>query len=80
MALNMRPTGLRSGIDKHRPDYTVCCGGWGGPVCADSGRCPSPPDEVLRSNRGELSGNQCDAIADGLHQLADEFVKPESEW
>ena len=31
MALNMRPTGLRSGIDKHRPDYTVCCGGWGGP-------------------------------------------------
>ena len=48
MALNMRPTGLRSGIDKDRPDYTVCCGGWGGPVCADSGRCPSLPDEALR--------------------------------
>jgi hypothetical protein len=24
MALTMRPTGLGSGIDKDRPDYTVC--------------------------------------------------------
>ena len=24
----MRPTGLGSGIDKDRPDYTVYCGGW----------------------------------------------------
>ena len=28
MALTMRPTGLGSGIDKDRPDYTVFCGGW----------------------------------------------------
>jgi hypothetical protein len=28
MALKLRPTGLGSGIDKHRPDYTVYCGGW----------------------------------------------------
>jgi hypothetical protein len=44
----MRPTGLGSGIDKDRPDYTVYCSGWevgciyetrGGPdSCADSGR------------------------------------------
>jgi hypothetical protein len=28
MALTMRPTGLRSGIDKDRPDYTVHSGEW----------------------------------------------------
>ena len=28
MPLIMRPTGLGSGIDKDRPDYTVFCGGW----------------------------------------------------
>ena len=29
MALTMRPTGLGSGIDKDRQDYTVYTGGWG---------------------------------------------------
>jgi hypothetical protein len=48
MALKVRPTGLGSGIDKDRPDYTVYCGEWdvgriyqtrGGPDgCAGSGR------------------------------------------
>ena len=28
MALKLRPTGLGSGIDKDRPDYTVYCGEW----------------------------------------------------
>ena len=28
MALTMRPSGLGSGIDKDRPDYTVYSGGW----------------------------------------------------
>jgi hypothetical protein len=28
MPLAMRPTGLGSGIDKDRPDYTVFCGEW----------------------------------------------------
>jgi hypothetical protein len=28
MPLKLRPTGLGSGIDKDRPDYTVYCGGW----------------------------------------------------
>src|SRR6476620_802476 len=28
MALTMRPTGLGSGIDKDRQDYTVYTGGW----------------------------------------------------
>jgi hypothetical protein len=28
MPLTMRPTGLGSGIDKDRPDYTVYCGEW----------------------------------------------------
>ena len=28
MALKLRPTGLGSGIDQDRPDYTVYCGGW----------------------------------------------------
>jgi hypothetical protein len=27
MRLTLRPTGLGSGIDNDRPDYT-CCGGW----------------------------------------------------
>jgi hypothetical protein len=27
MALKLRPTGLGSGIDKDRPDYSVYCGG-----------------------------------------------------
>jgi hypothetical protein len=26
--LTMRPTGLRAGIDKDRPDYTMFCGEW----------------------------------------------------
>ena len=28
MPLRLRPSGLGSGIDKDRPDYTVYCGGW----------------------------------------------------
>jgi hypothetical protein len=28
MALKLRPTGLGSGIDKDRQDYTVYTGGW----------------------------------------------------
>jgi uncharacterized protein (DUF736 family) len=28
MPVTMRPTGLGSGIEKDRPDYTVYCGGW----------------------------------------------------
>jgi hypothetical protein len=28
MPLKLRPTGLGSGIDKERPDYTVYCGEW----------------------------------------------------
>ena len=28
MAFTMRPTGLGSGIDKDRPDYTVVAGEW----------------------------------------------------
>jgi len=28
VALKLRPTGLGSGIDKDRPDYTVYCGSW----------------------------------------------------
>ena len=28
MPLNMRPTGLGSGIDKDRPDYTIYTGEW----------------------------------------------------
>ena len=28
MPLTLCPTGLGSGIDKDRPDYTVYCGGW----------------------------------------------------
>jgi hypothetical protein len=52
MSLKLRPTGLGSGIDKDRPDYTVCTGKWetgriyetrGGSrtVCAGSGRFSS---------------------------------------
>jgi hypothetical protein len=29
MPLKLRLTGVSSGIDKDRPDYTVYCGGWG---------------------------------------------------
>ncbi len=28
MPVRLGPTGLGSGIDKDRPDYTVYCGGW----------------------------------------------------
>ena len=28
MTLKLRPTGLGSGIDKDRADYSVFCGGW----------------------------------------------------
>ena len=29
MPLKLRPTGLGSGIDKDRPDYSDYCGDWG---------------------------------------------------
>ena len=29
MSLKLRPTGLGSGIDKDRPDYSDYCGDWG---------------------------------------------------
>jgi hypothetical protein len=32
MPLTMRPTGLASGIDKDRPDYSVYCGEWNGRI------------------------------------------------
>jgi hypothetical protein len=47
MPLKLRPTGLGSGIDKDRPDYTVCTGEWevgriyetrGGAVSEELGR------------------------------------------
>ena len=48
MALKLRPTGLGSGIDKDRPDYTVVTGEWEvgrvyeraavPTICAGSGR------------------------------------------
>ena len=51
MPLKLRPTGLGSGIDKDRQDYTVYTGGWdigriyevrGGPIsCGGSGRSRS---------------------------------------
>jgi len=28
MSLKLRPSGLGSGIDEDRPDYSVYCGGW----------------------------------------------------
>ena len=38
MALTMRATGLGSGIDKDRPDYTVYCGEWNvGRICQTLG-------------------------------------------
>jgi len=46
MPLTLRPTGLGSGIDKDRPDYTVVTGEWEvgriraavPTICAGSGR------------------------------------------
>jgi hypothetical protein len=50
MPLKLRPTGLGSGIDKDRQDYTVYTGGWdigriyepaaARSICAGSGRLP----------------------------------------
>ena len=68
MALKLRPTGLGSGIDKDRPDYTVYTGEWeigriyqsrGGP---DSLRwfwsmTVNRPDDAL-GPRGDLGGSQ----------------------
>ena len=49
MALKLRPTGLGSGIDNDRQDFTIYSGGWvvggstnsaaGLTACAGSGRC-----------------------------------------
>src|SRR4051812_12655429 len=51
MPLTMRPTGLGSGIDKDRVDYTVCCGGWEiGRIYQTRGG-PEHPALVLVANR-----------------------------
>ena len=42
MALKLRPTGLGSGIDKDRPDYTVYTGEWA--MSAASTRQRGGPD------------------------------------
>jgi hypothetical protein len=43
MTLTMRPTGLGSGIDKDRPDYTVLTGGWEiGRILHDARRTRQP--------------------------------------
>ena len=56
MPLTMRPSGLGSGIDKDRPDYTVFNGEWRSAastrpvavptICAGSGRWPD--DKIER--------------------------------
>ena len=58
MPLTMRPSGLGSGIDKDRPDYTVFNGEWRSAastrpvavptICAGSGRVPD--DKIERSD------------------------------
>ena len=76
MTLKMRPTGLGSGIDKDRPDYTVYCGGW------DVGRIYQTrggPDSLrwfwsmtvngpMRGSRGDSGGGQ-GAISEELGLL-----------
>jgi len=48
MPLKMRPTGLGSGIDKDRADYTVYCGGW------DVGRIYECPASALIGQNGQI--------------------------
>ena len=45
MPLKLRPTGLGSGIDKNRPDYTIVTGEWevGGIRSTASSRRATPP-------------------------------------
>ena len=74
MTLKLRPTGLGSGIDKDRPDYTVYCGGW------DVGRIYETrggPDKSWRSCRrvGSVEvprpANNCAPVAPRLLTLTD---------
>jgi hypothetical protein len=69
MALKLRPTGLGSGIDKDRPDYTVVTGEW------EVGRIPKRAavadrqrsDDALGS-RGDPGGSQ-GAISEKLGRM-----------
>jgi hypothetical protein len=72
MPLKLRPTGLGSGIDKDRPDYTIYNSGWavgriyetrGGP---DRLR-PHLSDDTRRP-RGDLGGGQ-GAVSEELGRL-----------
>ena len=66
MAIKLRPTGLGSGIDKDRPDYTVYCGEWRvGRISSAYGlwevqrtalRRASAGSQAGRSGEGELQG------------------------
>ena len=64
MALKLRPSGIGSGIDKDRQDYTVYTGGW------DIGRIYEVRggNQVSRKSRNELAkrfGGRCpDAAAE----------------
>jgi hypothetical protein len=66
MALKLRPTGLGSGIDKNRQDYSVYTGGWdigciyetrGGPEHLRWFVDRQRSNDSLRS-RGDLGGSQ----------------------
>ena len=78
MALKLRPTGLGSGIDKDRPDYTVVTGEWEvGRVYENARRSRQSalvlvddrqrPDDALGS-RGDLGGGE-GAVSEKLGRL-----------
>ena len=64
MPLKLRPTGLGSGIDKDRPDYTVYSGGW---AAAGSTRPVAVGAPPLRN------GAQAHLLRKLPHTLADIF-------
>ena len=79
MPLTMRPTGLASGVDKDRPDFTIYSGDWALGRIYEQGGGPQPA-RWFWSLRGIL-GKPADLRTDGHAATLDEAkVQFESAW
>ena len=73
MPLKLRPTGLGSGIDKDRPDYTVCTGEWEVGRIYQTVRRQRSLDRTDGLNKGEFLAHR------NVHRSEDETANPTIE-
>ena len=74
MPLKLHPTGLGSGIDKDRADYTVYCGGW------DVGRIRPEPAQTVGAAAGLARPRTLPRLADQSERSPAARACPAPMW